>query len=905
MNEKAKAAVALIKKGFEIVVLHGIDKYGNCTCSHGSKCTKSGKHPLYKGWQSKATMSETEILAVLKKYPNANFAIDVGKKVFVVDTDAAHGGFESLKPYGKMKKTVSVKTGGGGSHQYYQRPEGMKIPNIVDLLRGVDIKADGGLIVIPGSKHKSGNFYEWMPGCSPDEIEIAEPDSWLFELIDNYVATKNMNSANVAKEIPEIIEEGSRNVIMASMAGALRRKGLSYEAIVAALAVENEKRCNPPLEDSEIEVIAKSISKYKPEDPATGEDWNEETKKHLLETITNLKDYSKVYELELLSLLSLASKKDPAAFAVIKSKLKGHVSLNDLQRAIKHRGKEEVNNKNDFDRRLELEGIETNNLLIPKGWKVSVENGVTHCIHNGDGSEREITASFVPIIISSRFHNLDSGYEKIELSFYRDGSWKKILSPRSVVFNRNSILRLADNGFSVSSNSSGDLISYLTDFEQANDENIPIVKSVSRLGWLKGGGFFPFCREENLEFESDSKEAATIMSGLETSGDAEQWLHTARKARENPAARFVIATSFASVLLEPLHKRVFFVHLWHNSRSGKTATLRLALSAWGNPHKLIGSFNSTIVGLERRASSLRNLPFGIDELQVLNSKRISIDSIIYMLSQGQGRTRGGRDGGLQETLTWRNIIITTGEEALLGSNTQDGANSRTFEIYEKPVEDTLQASKMHEIAEQHYGHAGSIFIEKLCLDLKNDPSYLSKLYEHIKENLRNKYPESIHVDEVAVVCLGDYLSSVYVFGEDEASARKDAEAVSVEMLGNNRQLTQTDNIERAWETFSGWLIANSTRFGFDAPSPQYGRIDENKNYLVISSYAHKALEDSGFSPKKVIRGFAERGYIESIVDSEGIRRFQLAKSMMGKTCRVYVVKVPEHQDEEIEPLLFG
>ncbi len=900
LHERVELAVSYCKKEFRIVPLHGINQEGYCTCSRGAKCTNSGKHPIFSGWKTKATAYEDEVLAEFKKYPYANIGFATGESFFVVDIDMGHGGYESLKPYGKLRNTVSVKTGGGGSHHYYKIPKGIKVPNRVAILPGVDIRSDGGLVVAPGSIHISGAHYEWMPGCSPFEIEMVEPDGWLINLINN----ANQNKSTIYEK-HECIEEGSRNIVMTSIAGTLRRRGLSYEAILAALSVENENRCNPPLESHELEIISKSISRYKPEEPITVNTWNEESKKSLHNIVLELDDYSKIYETEILSQLTLAKKNDPVTYAAIKAKLKGKVNLNDLERAIKHQDKAMKSNNTEFGQVLELEGLELNNYIVPNGWEISQASGITRYIYNGDGSERKVTVSFVPIIISRRFRNLDTGLEKVELSFHRDGIWKKVLSPRSVVFNRNSILRLADNGFPITSNNAGDLIAYLAEFEQANDTNIPVVKSVSRLGWVKSDDFFPISKDEGLEFETDSKEASAIMTGLTASGDESKWLYAARLSRKNSIARFLIAACFASILLEPLRKRVFFIHLWHNSRSGKTATLKLAIAAWGNPHTLIGSFNSTVVGLERRAAALRNLPFAIDELQVLNTKKMTADSIIYMLSQGQGRTRGGRDGGLQDTLTWRNIILTTGEEALLGNSMQDGANSRTFELYAKPVEDTSLASKMHEVSEQNYGHAGKVFIEKLCEELSLKPSYLNELYELIKCKLKEKHLESIHLDEVAVVCLGDFLSSMYVFGEEEVSAMEGAIETALVVLENNRQLTQADNIERAWEMFTGWLIANSTRFGVDAPTPQYGRTDEKENYLVIPSFAHKALEDAGFSPKKVFRGFAERGYIESQVDSDGVKRFQIGRNIMGKTCRVYVVKVPKHSDETIEPLLFA
>jgi uncharacterized protein (DUF927 family) len=879
VNGRAKLAVEYAKRGFKIVILHGIDKEGNCTCYKGKNCKSSGKHPIYKNWEEKATTDEKEILEEFKKHLNANIGFLTGEGYFVLDIDTKNNGYESLRSFGDLKKTVSVKTGSGGSHHYFKIPEGLDIPNKVGILPGVDIRSRGGLVVAPGSVHKNGNQYEWIDGCSIDEVRIAEPDEWLINLI--------LNKRKRFNEIPEVIEEGSRNSMLTSIAGVLRRKGLSYEGILAALLAENNTRCNPPLNDSEVETIAKSICRYNPEDPITGEDFKSED---LLDIINNLDDYSKVFEKEMLNKLSMIKDNDPATFAIIKSKLKGKVNVRDLERSIKHIKLSEITTYNKMP--LKLKGLDTKGYNVPYGWEVDLQDGIVMCEQSSDGNINKFPVSFTPIVISRRFHNLDMETEKVELSFFRDGHWRKILVPRSVVFNKNSILKLSDSSFPVSSNNASDLISYLSDFERENDKVIPLVKSVARLGWLNSNEFFPYSTRQRLEFEDDSKEASTIISGLKTSGDYTRWLDVAKKARENAAARFIISAGFASILLEPLHKRVFFIHLWHNSRSGKTATLKLAISAFGNPSKLIGSFNSTAVGLERMAAALRNLPFAIDELQVLNTKRMTSDSIIYMLAQGQGRTRGSKDGGIQEILNWKNIILTTGEEAMIGDNTQDGANTRTFEIYAKPIEDVSFAAMVHETAEQNYAHAGEVYIKKLCEELDKDEEFLNRNYNRIKEKLKEKHLECIHINEVSVVALGDYLSSMYVFEDDEDTAFNMAIKTAEEMIENNRQLTRNDNIERAWEAFVNWIIANNQRFQFDTPSPRYGRIDLNENYFVIPTYAHKALEEAGFSPKKVFRGFAERGYIESYIDSEGIRRFQISKSICGKTCRVYVVKVP-------------
>lgn len=54
---------------------------------------------------------------------------------------------------------------------------------------------------------------------------------------------------------------------MTSLAGTLRRKGLGYEPIVTALKIANLTKCDPPLPEHELEVIARSIASRRAGDP--------------------------------------------------------------------------------------------------------------------------------------------------------------------------------------------------------------------------------------------------------------------------------------------------------------------------------------------------------------------------------------------------------------------------------------------------------------------------------------------------------------------------------------------------------------------------------------------------------------------------------------------------------------
>jgi replicative DNA helicase len=63
------------------------------------------------------------------------------------------------------------------------------------------------------------------------------------------------------------IPTGSRNQILISLAGTMRRRGMSEEAIYNALLTENKKRCVPSLPESEVSAIAKSVTRYEPTAP--------------------------------------------------------------------------------------------------------------------------------------------------------------------------------------------------------------------------------------------------------------------------------------------------------------------------------------------------------------------------------------------------------------------------------------------------------------------------------------------------------------------------------------------------------------------------------------------------------------------------------------------------------------
>ena len=254
-------ALVYAKKGWPILPLHTADDKG-CSCGKAD-CSSPGKHPRTKHGVKDATKDGDRIRLWWEKWPDANMGIATGKvsNVVVLDVDPGHGGQESLarleQDHGLLPQTLEQKTGGGGRHLVFKRP-GMAARSRVGVAPGLDIRANGGYIVVSPSLHASGERYIWVNGGNP----LALMPQWLEDIVSH----NGRNSEGLSPSVAGSISQGERNNTLASLAGAMRHRGMTQESILAALLQENERRCDPPLDDKEVETIAKSISRYDPTD---------------------------------------------------------------------------------------------------------------------------------------------------------------------------------------------------------------------------------------------------------------------------------------------------------------------------------------------------------------------------------------------------------------------------------------------------------------------------------------------------------------------------------------------------------------------------------------------------------------------------------------------------------------
>ena len=549
------------------------------------------------------------------------------------------------------------------------------------------------------------------------------------------------------------------------------------------------------------------------------------------------------------------------------------------------------------------------NLRQPEGFIYS-EGGIRKI---DEKTQLPVRVCRTPIILTQRLKSMETGEEKMEVAFKRDNAWHTAIYPRSTIFTARGITALADLGCTVTSENAKQVVQFLEALEAENIDVIARVDSTSTLGWQTRGRFLPGHGDDIvLDIEPSLRGWA---AAYHRAGTFEEWLRIMEPHRQRDKFRFILAAAFTAPLLKLLKQRIFFVYNWGGSKGGKTAALKAALSAWGDPERLMVNFNATQVALERMAGFYNDLPMGIDERQLAGNKQEALERIVYMIASGTGRARGSKTGGLQQLNTWRTVALATGEEPLSTETTQTGVSTRVLEIYGGPFDDEKSASMMHQQAPEHCGWAGPEFIERI---LATDEESIRELYAGIQEDvyaIANGTSGS-HIAGISAVALADAMVETWFFeprrggfGSNGAENAQNPENmptgghkmpayISPEARKRALQMAETiikeqlatglrDVNENATQFIVDWILSNRSQFGTKAIGRCLGFLsDANDKAYIFQSPLVQDLTKAGYSSRKTLKYLADKGIITSKTQANGARVFSITKWFDNRTVRV-------------------
>jgi hypothetical protein len=241
-------AVAYLRRGWSVVPIRA-----------------GTKRPLVR-WQAYQTERPTaeEVLEWFHKWPDSGIGIVTGaiSNLVVLDIDVGHGGDESLAEWerlnGALPDTIEAITGGGGRHLYFSHP-GISVSSRVGLAAGIDLRAEGGMVVAPPSLHPSGRRYCWEVSHHPDDTALAPMPHWLLRLLRPDRPRLGHPVSHWRALVSQGVAEGARNNSIASLGGHLLWHGLDPEVALDLLLCWNRVRCRPPLSDEEVAGVFTSI----------------------------------------------------------------------------------------------------------------------------------------------------------------------------------------------------------------------------------------------------------------------------------------------------------------------------------------------------------------------------------------------------------------------------------------------------------------------------------------------------------------------------------------------------------------------------------------------------------------------------------------------------------------------
>jgi len=221
--------------------------------------TRAEKIPLvrWKPYQD-ALPTPQELTKWFTQWPTAQLGLvtgpGVGLMVVDIDLGATDADIASLQ----LPTTLISKTPSGGRHVFLRYPKNKKVKTVAGFRPHIDIRGDGGFVVIPPSKYPNGVPYEWL--IDPEYADIAEAPEHLLSLIsDDTTSTQRTDYKAIAFGAPQ----GQRNHSAAVMAGCLLlnlHPSLWNDVAWPLLRAWN-KQNSPPLEDFELLLVFNSIAR--------------------------------------------------------------------------------------------------------------------------------------------------------------------------------------------------------------------------------------------------------------------------------------------------------------------------------------------------------------------------------------------------------------------------------------------------------------------------------------------------------------------------------------------------------------------------------------------------------------------------------------------------------------------
>jgi len=318
-------------------------------------------------------------------------------------------------------------------------------------------------------------------------------------------------------------------------------------------------------------------------------------------------------------------------------------------------------------------------------------------------------------------------------------------------------------------------MSYLS---KMNSSRARPTRAITAMGWAGDNFHLPEVRITPKGQEPYSLGSASLALAYKPVGDRDVWISLAKHVNGEglPTADIGILSGFAAPLVVFTEVDAAVLSLNSpKSGSGKTTSMRMGQSIWGNLKTGMGSTRDTTTSMSSRLATLGSLPGYLDDLRFDKDPKGQVD-MVYGFTAGRDRGRATTDGSLKETAEWRTMITISSNEGVADRmshyNNTDATSYRLFEVDvptlpegTKPINDAL--------LRENYGIVGVEYAEYLV----NNKKAIATAYDKVRADLASKIgyaegPERFWLATMSTLLLSGYLANKLGFTCVDLSALK-------------------------------------------------------------------------------------------------------------------------------------
>ena len=277
MNDATiKAAMDFAARGWKVVPLYGVDGNGKCSCRK-PECSAAGKHPCCgDNWLGFACNQTEDDISQwgdrFKGERNLGLVLGPAGGIIDIECDTPEADEELKRIVGDDTEQLVTPTYGSsrGKHRLFKwSPE---LPNKQkEDISGLEIRIGNGgastQSVAPPSRHHTGAQYSWIPGLSPDDVEVAEVPPAIVALLQTLNGKNGEKKpANAIIDTPAMKGDRCNALLRFAVLQAMKiRRPTATEQRHCAMVVSavNSRFCVPPLDDAQVEGIIKSAVGYR------------------------------------------------------------------------------------------------------------------------------------------------------------------------------------------------------------------------------------------------------------------------------------------------------------------------------------------------------------------------------------------------------------------------------------------------------------------------------------------------------------------------------------------------------------------------------------------------------------------------------------------------------------------